>query len=61
MALQEKHILISFVDFVTFFPGTTFVRGTFEDFPVSDKICKSVTNHLNLLSIGEDRKFCLNK
>ena len=49
MALQQmadkEHIVVFSVDFVQFLPGTNFVRGSYEDCPVSDKICKITTNH----------------
>ena len=38
---QEKHVFVYLVDFVEYLPGTNFVRGVFEDCPVSDKICKN--------------------
>ena len=42
MALQqmirEKHIIVYSIDFALFLPEANFVRGTFEDFLVSDKI-----------------------
>lgn len=41
---QEKHI---------------FVCGTFEDFPLWDKICTIMTNHRHLKSVGDNRKFVL--
>ena len=56
MALQQmidkkKHSFVYLLDFVQFLPGTSFV-----DCSVWDKICKIVTNHPHLLSVGDDRK-----
>ena len=52
MALQQmtdkEHISVFLIDFVQFSPGTNFVRGSYEDWPVSDKICKITTNHPHL-------------
>ena len=38
--LQEKHITVYLIDFAWFLPEANFVRGAFEDFPVSDKFKK---------------------
>ena len=35
---REKHIIVYSIDFALFLPEANFVRGTFEDFLVSDKI-----------------------
>ena len=49
MALQQMtDISVFLIDFVQFSPGTNFVRGSYEDWPVTDKICKITTNHPHL-------------
>ena len=50
---QEKHIFI----FCPVFTWGNFSLSSFEDCPVSNKICKNVTNHPLFLNVDDDRKF----
>ena len=45
-------------EFAQFFPGANFVGGSFVELTALDKIIYQVaTNHLNLESVCDDRKF----
>ena len=57
MALQEmidkkKHIIVYLIDFAWFLTEANFVRGTFEDFPVSDKILKKVPQTIRIICLA---------
>ena len=52
---QGRHLFICLVDFVQFLPKTNFVHSAFEDCLIWGKICKIMTNHAHLLSLGDDR------
>ena len=55
--IDKKNTYRLFSRFFWFLPGVNCVCGAFDDYPVSNKICKITTNHSHLLSVGDDRKF----
>ena len=49
---QEKHIIVYLIDFAWFLPEANFVRGTFEYFPVSDKILKKARQTIRIICLA---------